>query len=153
MFETNAIVHVISQPSKIKHDTKCLITALVDENIATFYRHLTNRALHINLIKPSWKAHVTISKINTEVPMHMDKKKISIRYSPFVRYSGDNPIAVPTPEWTRKIGKFWFVDVWSDDIQAIRQELELPDYDKFHVTIGFLENVPPNIDKKLSRFV
>jgi len=139
MFSTLATVHVIPNPQKINSDTACLITAIVDEGIADYYRYLTNRALHIGLVKPSWNAHVTISKINPVVPMEWDKKKITIEYEPWVRYSGDNPVPNPPPDWEAKKGLFWFIDVYSDDIREIRKSLGLPDFTKFHVTIGTLK--------------
>lgn len=151
MFIAPATVHVIPNPQKIKSETSCLITAVADEGIAAFYRHMTNQALHIGLLKPSWSAHVTISKINPVIPKQFDKKPVTIHYTPFVRYSGDNPIAEPTPEWLNKVGRFWFIDVWSDDIREIRRELGLPDYEKFHLTIGVLEN-PVDVSRKLLRF-
>ncbi len=139
MFRTTAIVHVIPNPIKIKSDTSCLIMATVCEDIANYYRHLTNQALHIGLVKPSWDAHITISKINPEIPATLDRTVINVEYEPIVRYSGDVPMPNANDDWKSKIGKFWFIDVYSDDIRKIRKSLGLPDYNKFHITIGTLE--------------
>lgn len=113
--------------------------ATADEELARFYRHMTNKALHIGLLKPSWNAHITISKINKNVPMEFDKKRITFEYEPIVRYSGDNPLQNPTEDWQAKIGLFWFIDIYSDDIRKIRKSIGLPDYEKFHITIGILQ--------------
>jgi hypothetical protein len=152
MFTSTATVHVIPNPIKINSETTCLITATADEELARYYRHVANQALHIGLLKPSWNAHITISKINPFVPMEFDKKEITFHYEGLIRYSGDNPIPNPTENWERKKGLFWFIDVYSDDIREIRKSLGLPDFEKFHLTIGILQK-SVDVSRKFAYYV
>ncbi len=152
MFQSEATVHVIPNPQKINSETACLITATACEELARYYRHVANQALHIGLLKPSWAAHITISKINPVIPMEFDKKDITFFYDGLIRFSGDNPIQNPTENWERKRGLFWFIDVYSDDIREIRKSLGLPDFEKFHLTIGILQN-SVDVSKKFAYIV
>jgi hypothetical protein len=149
MFQSQATVHVIPNPQKINSDTACLIMATADDELSRYYRHVANQALHIGLLKPGWTPHITISKINPVVPMEFDRKEITFFYDGLVRYSGDNPMQNPTEDWRRKIGLFWFIDVYSDDIRKIRKSLSLPDFEKFHLTIGILEKTV-DVSKKFA---
>jgi hypothetical protein len=136
MFTSTAIVQVIRNPTKIKHDTDFLVTATTCEELTRYYRYLVLKHNYIRLLKPSWKSHITISKINPAdkypVAASFDKKEIEFSYEPIVRYSGDTTGDKPPIHW--------FLDVYSDGIREIRSSLGLPDYTKFHVTIGILQD-------------
>jgi hypothetical protein len=147
MFSSTATVHVVKNPKKINHTTNFLITASTCEELSRYYREELYRHEHIKLFRPSWNSHITISKINFEekydIAMNWDKKEISFSYEPIVRYSGDNgPVDI------EKIGRYYFIDVYSDDIRKIRAELGLPDFNKFHITIGILAEFFYNSNKK-----
>jgi hypothetical protein len=136
MFTSTATVQIIRNPKNIKSDTDFLVTAITCEELSRYYRYLVLKHNYINLLKPGWKSHITISKINPAekfpVASLFDKREIEFSYEPIVRYSGDTTKDKPPTHW--------FLDVYSDEIREIRYALGLPDYTKFHVTIGILQN-------------
>ena len=147
MFSSTATVHVIKNPKKIKHNTDFLISANTCEELSRYYREELYRHEHIKTFKPSWNSHITIQKYNIEetydIAMEYDKKEITFSYEPIVRYSGDTRV----PEGVVQ-GKYYFIDVYSDDIREIRASLNLPDYSKFHITIGIFADFFWNSNKK-----
>lgn len=138
MLKSTAEINLIRNPANIKENTDFLITAIACEELARYYRYWVKKSQYIDLIRPGWKPHITVSKINPveklELIAHYDKKQIEFSYEPIVRFSGD----VGTNIADDKYRKYWFIDVYSDDIQTLRSILGLPDYTKFHITIGLL---------------
>ena len=134
MFTSIATVQIIRDPKNIKAETNFLVTAITSEELSRYYRYLVLKHNYINLLKPGWKSHITISKINPAqkfpIAALFDKKEIEFSYEPIVRYSGDTTKDKPPTHW--------FLDVYSDGIREIRSALGLPDFTKFHVTIGML---------------
>lgn len=148
MFTSTAVVKVITDPIKIGKQTKCLITAITSNQLAEYYRHQTNRSLRINLVKPSWNAHITVSKVNKIIPQEFHNQKINFKYDPTVRFSGDVPGTS-----SDKFGRFWFIDCFSVDIRAIRASLKLPDLERFHITIGICNDPGQISSKMLNRLI
>lgn len=132
MFHSFAKINIIQNPKKIKQNTDFLITAIADEELCRYYRYWVKKCLYLTLFRPSWHSHITVSKLNSiekfETVKKFNKKKIKFFYEPIVRYAGDTTNDKPPIHW--------FIDVYSDDIREIRQTLDLPDYTKFHITIG-----------------
>lgn len=136
MFTSIATVQIIRNPKSIRAETDFLVTATTCEELSRYYRYLVLKHNYINLLKPGWKSHITISKINPAekfpIAALFDKKEIEFSYEPIVRYTGDTSNTRPPTHW--------FLDVYSDGIREIRSSLGLPDFTKFHVTIGMLPN-------------
>lgn len=121
----------------MKSKTQWWVVVPVDREITRYYRWWLTRELHLKrLFAPAWDAHVSI--VRGEEPHDSLKglwrqrhgQKIIFEYSPIVRQAGD------TTGQTAEKGHHWFVDVWSQDMLDIREELGLRTHYKFHLTVG-----------------
>lgn len=108
------------------------LTTVVDPGIAEFYRSLVPK--HLKCQRGRFAPHVTV--VRNEVPPNMEKwgayegKEVVIEYDPFLEYDG----------------VYWWLNCHSSFLEQIREELELPVWDKwnmspdgqncFHMTIG-----------------
>ena len=100
----------------------------VDKEITRYYRWWVKNRYWIDLIKPSWDAHISIVRGEKPKPelMHLwkkyDKQKVDFLYEHKV-YKG-------------KKNEFWMVEVKSPFLLSIRKELCLPTNWSLHLTIG-----------------
>lgn len=124
---------------KMKTNTNWWIVVNTDNEIARYYRWWIMRHYWIDLKNPSWGAHISVLRGGKprNDKRHLWKKymgeKINFTYSPIVRQSGDTTGDRPD--------NFWFIDVWSDRLTEIRDELGFTNvFDgkpiKYHLTIG-----------------
>lgn len=111
----------------------------VDEQIIDYYRDQVNKRYGLNLIKPSWSAHVSViqgsidpnSDIYKAVAEKYEGREVELSYSIMPRYSGDTDKVL-----NQKDGLFWFLTVESDIFYDIRSELGLIVDFRPHLTIG-----------------
>jgi len=86
----------------------------IDSNIVEYYKSLIPKYYYLNPQK--YDPHITVVRINKELPLNMavwmkyEGTKIDFEYSPVIQ----------------KDGAYWFLDVYSQKIGDIREELELP---------------------------
>lgn len=109
-----------------------------DEELCRYYRWWIWRQYMVDLKNPSWGSHVSIlrgAKPRAD-KIHFWKKyqreKIKFEYSPVVRQQVDTD---------GNLGHFWFIDVWSERLNDIRDELGFKTVIddkkiKYHLTIG-----------------
>ena len=105
----------------------------VDPEITRYYRWWAKTSLGILLHAPSWDAHVSV--VRGEEPKNRlawgkhDNQIIAFNVKPDVRQTGD------TTGWDRP-DNYWFVDIFSAELSAIKQELGFAPKEKYHITIG-----------------
>lgn len=122
----------------LKSDKACVVIE-VDEGIADYYRHQISKEFGIQLIKPSWKAHISIIqgglKSDDEnllkLSKKLDGKEVSFKYKIFPRYSGDTEFVD-----NGNHGSFWFLTAESNDFIEIRKKLGLTTRFNPHLTIA-----------------
>lgn len=137
-FECEGTIRYNPERKGLKKNATCCIIE-IDNEIIDYYRTMLNNYYGMELIKPSWDAHVSIIQGSIDVDSEeykkywfkYDNKKIKILYSGFPRYSGDTS-AVGNGD----NGWFWFLDVKSQDFYDIRDEFGLTTNFKPHLTIG-----------------
>jgi hypothetical protein len=148
MFETRA--KIVYEPSRagMKRNTKWWAVADLGwrgADLIRYYQQFVEKSpghfgeTQIQLFDPSWGAHVTFAR--GERPRNklnwgkLDGKIITLKYSNLVRRSGDDG-RLGRPE------HFFFVDVESDELGALREEYYGPNPYRtdgkwnFHMTIG-----------------
>lgn len=106
--------------------------AYVDQGIVDFYRSLIPKAYRP---KPQmWPAHITVSRKNIEKPKRLDVWKKYDGQS--VKFTYSNEI--------HSDGLYYWLNVWSDSIGRIREELGLSFYREpftvFHLTLGNMKD-------------
>lgn len=102
---------------------------MVDQGIIDYYRwHLLKWGIQVS--KGSlWGPHISIVKGDREEP---PKKEAWGKKYPKVQFFYSNII-----RWDNN--RHAWLDVYSDGINALRNELGLPSKPRFHVTLGRLE--------------
>lgn len=115
----------------------------MDREITRYYREVAKKRFHIELIPPSWDAHVSIFRGESHLVKHPDWKKydgmdLEVTYSPFIKQTGDT-----TDDHSHR---FFFIDVQSPFIKEMRDTMKVPSDWSFHLTIGKL---PDNWDDYL----
>lgn len=105
----------------------------VDKEITRYYRWWVKTEIGILLQQPSWNAHISVIRgaqpPNPEFWRKYEQKTIGFQIKHEVRQSGD------TTGWDRP-DNYWFVDVFSEELSHIQQEMGFPAKDKYHITIG-----------------
>ena len=97
-----------------------------DAGISLYYRYWLKKAKYIDMIKPAWGAHISITRgekiTNKDAWKKHSGKKIDFEYVPEVKSNGKH---------------FW-LSVISKELEEIRTELGLSPtpYWGFHLTIG-----------------
>jgi hypothetical protein len=122
----------------LKSNATCCIVE-VDPQIAEYYRHQINEYYKLNLIKPSWKPHISI--IQGSIPRNGElyntfwKKyeglNVDFQYSIFPRFSGDKPSAHLT-----ELAEFWFLNVNVPIFHQLRSDFKLRNDFNPHLTIA-----------------
>lgn len=103
---------------------RCVLA--VDREITRYYRWWVQKELFIELEKPSWDAHITVTEGEEprDIFKHLWKqdngKRIKFKYFPELI----------------KGGPFWFVRVSCPELYTVRYNLGLRPYYPFHITIG-----------------
>ena len=137
MFESEG--YIVYDPSRERYKKSKLWRCIVktDFDLPRYYRQFITKHTGYILNAPSWGSHITV--VNGEKPINIENwnkynnKKIQFTYDPNVRYSGDT--------FKHKyIGKYWFLAVYSDVLNEIREDLGLIKKinSKFHLTVGTL---------------
>lgn len=114
----------------------------LDPEITRYLRAHIKMNYHLDLIKPSWDAHVSVFRgeshlITNPLWKKYDKHKVEIHYDMNIRQSGD----VHKDDY-----QFFFVDVKSDFLLNMRKEMNVPFNWPFHLTIGKL---PDGVNRRL----
>ena len=131
-YECKGILSYEPKRNKKQDSTWWLIVDL-DKEITRYYRWWVKRELGVILHEPSWNAHVSVVK--GEVPPIVSAwskyqgEEVDFRIKHEVRQSGD------TTGWDRP-EHYWFVNIFSQRLSDIRQELGFVPKDKYHITIG-----------------
>lgn len=136
---TGVLIYDPHRPG-MKSKTDWWIVVNTDSEICRYYRWWVYRRYMLELQQPSWGAHVSVLRGGKPEPdkMHLWKKyqgeKIDFEYSYNVRHSGDTT-GGDRPD------VFWFVDVWSNRLNEIRDELGFTlefagKPIKYHITVG-----------------
>jgi hypothetical protein len=135
--KTKGIIRYNPARGNLKNNQSCCILEL-DSGIADYYRHQVNKYYGIDLVKPSWKSHVSIitgEDASMAEQYHIwckyEGKEVEIAYYPYPRYSGDTDNKYGTES-----GWFWFLTVESEFFNEIRSEFLLPNIKNPHLTIG-----------------
>lgn len=105
----------------------------IDDEIANYYRWWVSRRYHKTMLKPSWNAHITV--VGGTKPKNINKWKerhgqevifayehYPQTYDPNVRRSSEPP--------------HWWVRVYCDELNDVREELGLRREYPFHITVG-----------------
>lgn len=131
-------VLVYDPPRPGMKNTDWWIVLNTDPEICRYYRWWVWNRYMVDLKQPSWNAHISVlrgAKPRAD-KIHLWKKyqgeKIEFEYSPNVRQQGDT---------TGDLGHHWFVDVWSERLGDIRNELGFKTVIdgkkiKYHLSIG-----------------
>lgn len=114
----------------------------IDPEITRYMRAHIKMNYHLDLIKPSWDAHISIFRGEhhlTDNPLwkKYDKQKVEIYYNMDIRQTGDTQ---------RDDYQFFFVDVQSNLLTQMRKEMNVPFHWPFHITVGKL---PDNVTRRL----
>jgi predicted esterase YcpF (UPF0227 family) len=99
----------------------------LEEDFTAYYRKLLGFRQYI--LKPSFGSHISVCRGVDASRYH--GQEVEFQYSHLIRLSGDTRVDEKV-----KPDTYYFLDVWSDQIKQIRTELGLPNYHKFHITIG-----------------
>lgn len=138
MFKTKGVVTFKPERKGLKSKAACCVIE-IDNEIIDYYRNQVNKHYGLNLLKPSWSAHVSIiqGSLDPELPLYKkivekyEGKEVEISYKIIPRYSGDTESVLGQED-----GLFWFLSVESDIFVEIRQQLGLNINFKPHLTIG-----------------
>lgn len=133
MFTSTGIFHYDPLPGT-KHYEPNWALLKCDEDIANYYAwHLKKHGVEVDPFN-LWGVHVSSLKgdlpVNPEVWGKYEGYEVEFHYNHIIRY--DN-------------GKHAWVDVYSEDLSAIREELGFPPKFWYHLTIGRLVR-PFNVD-------
>lgn len=118
--------------AEMKKRTSWWCVVNVDREITRYYRWWLRKEYHLILEQPSWDAHISVVRGETDVKRKLDVWK---------KYDGDKVDFLyehgtirshPDP----KGGRFYWVDVECPKLAQIRKELGLPVGWRFHITIG-----------------
>ncbi len=120
----------------LKTRTKWWCVVDIDREITRYYRWWVKKELHIDLCQPSWDAHISI--IRGEHPndetlwkkYHGETVEFTYRHCPRQTSEKNYITAFTSPDC------FWFVDVKSPKMKAIRDEFGFPSDWNFHLTFG-----------------
>ena len=109
------------------------VIATIDQGISDFYRNLIPKYYQVQPQK--YSAHITIVRTDKESPKKLEfwnkyqGEKLSFEYSPKIHFDGS----------------YWYLNVWSQQIGDIREELGLPRFrfqemsskdGCYHISIG-----------------
>lgn len=135
--ELEGIIRYNPERKGLKTIQSCCIIEL-DSGVSDFYRYLINKEYGINLVKPSWGAHISIIQgndaKNSEKHLSWNKyegRKIKFTYTPFPRFSGDTD-----NKYGGDSGWFWFLNIQCDFINELRLELNLGKLRSPHLTVA-----------------
>lgn len=138
LFKTKGVVTFKPERKGLKSKAACCVIE-VDDGIIDYYRNQVNSYYGLDLLKPSWSAHVSIiqgsidpsESIYKEIAQKYEGIEVDLEYKIIPRYSGDTE-TVPNQE----TGLFWFLSVESDIFDEIRSQVGLSVNFKPHLTIG-----------------
>lgn len=122
----------------MKSKTDWWIVVNTDNEICRYYRWWVWKRYMIELNQPSWGAHISVLRGGKpqDDKLHLWKKHhgkiVTFQYSPYIRQTDRN---------IDGFNYFWFIDVWSEQLNNIREELGFPIlFDNkpitYHITIG-----------------
>jgi hypothetical protein len=117
-----------------KTRTKNWCVLEVDREITRYYRALLFKSKHIRLCQPAWDAHVSI--VRGEYIPNMAKWKYNQSTSIAISYDPTQIHQTKSGRLDNDTGDFYYIPIYSDDINNIRKQLGLPTYDEYHLTIG-----------------
>jgi hypothetical protein len=127
MFSSSGILRF--DPKKnTKHFTPWWCLLECDENIAEYYAWLLKKYGLESNSKSLWGTHISVIK-GEDIPDpstwgNLEGMEVDFNYNNFVRFEN---------------GKHAWVDVYSEDLSAVREMLGLPFKPWYHLTIGRLE--------------
>ena len=133
---TGKIVYDPYRPG-MSSKTKWWAVVQLDKELTRYYRESIKQRFGIELHQPSWDAHISVIRGEKPKPHLVDLwkkhhgKVIEFDYQHFPRYNGDTRIVTSS-----RPGSFWFVDVKSEILTSIRDEMELPSDWNQHLTVG-----------------
>tara|TARA_B100000700_G_scaffold331528_1_gene465233 strand:- start:3694 stop:4188 length:495 start_codon:yes stop_codon:yes gene_type:complete len=135
--ELTGIVKYDPERKGLKDNSTCCVIE-VEQELIDFYRNMVNVRYGINLIKPPWKAHISVIQQNldrnSELLQNFWKKyeglEVDYSYYPFPRFTGD------TSNREHYTGRYWFLSAECDLFYKIREELGLKTNFAPHITIG-----------------
>lgn len=117
----------------MKSKTDWWLIATVDPEIVRYYRDWVKRTYHVKgLCPPSWGAHISI--VRGEGNFIKDKSLWKKYENQWFNFEYEHNPTSGNDGQTE--GKYWFIDVYSNDFMRIRKELGLKTYYKFHLTVG-----------------
>lgn len=125
-FKINGKIKYDPDRGKLKED-KAKNTIIIEiengEDLAAYYRYWFKKTFCIDLLKPNYKVHMTITKVhslNDNKWFYLNDKEVEIEvtYELF---------------WNKE---FLWLNAFSKDWKDIRKHYGLPDYENGHITIG-----------------
>jgi hypothetical protein len=141
MFEHKTVGKLVYDPYRadMKRRTEGWCILEVDREITRYYRERLRSELHLHLQPPSWDAHVSVvrgERLATD-KRHLWKKyankRIEIAYSlPGEYYEGRSHLKDKQVDG----GRFFIVNIKSQELMDIRHELGLPTNWSLHLTFG-----------------
>jgi hypothetical protein len=135
MFEaTGKLIYDPHRPG-MKRNTKWWAIVNVDDEIARYYRWWVKKQHWVDLHQPSWGAHISVVRGETISP---DKQHLWKKYQGEVinfKYFG-SPKKADGQGRKNEIGDFWVIEVQSERLNQIRQELGLRCGWNYHITVG-----------------
>lgn len=134
---TGILLYDPSRPG-MKSKTDWWIVVNTDNEICRYYRWWVWKRYMIDLKQPAWGAHISVLRGSRpqDDKIHLWKKyhgkTIKFQYLPYVRQ---------TDRETDGADHFWFIDVWSKQLNDIREELGFPIIFNnkpitYHITVG-----------------
>ena len=101
----------------------------VEDDLARYYYSLIPKYCRIQ--RPRYKPHVTVVRINQEMPTQLKYWGKYEGDTIVIRYSGD----------VKFDNNYYWIPVWSTELEKIRRELGLPDTSRFvKPPTGFKKN-------------
>lgn len=113
------------------------IVLQVENDFSKYYATFLEKAWGLEVERPAFGTHVTVNNGAFEIPNLTDKmdylnsingQVLTVQYSPEIY----------------RVWEFFAVKVYSDELNAIRETLELPPKSYFHITIG---KIHPNMKR------
>lgn len=138
-FKTTGVIRYDPYRGTMKRKTKGWCVLDVDREITRYCRYLIQSHYHLSIIPPSWDAHVSIFRGEDYSRVeHLWKKyngkKIEVSYNTIIKQTNNYPYS------------FFYVDVLSDFINDMRDEMGFNTGWSHHLTIGKL---PETWDRRL----